>query len=188
MNAPKIISIGEVLWDMFPDSERFGGAPANFACHVALAGGDVAMLSAVGDDSYGHEAVKILDGYEIDTRLMQVDPSASTGTVGVVLDHGGKPSYTITENTAWDSIRWSDEFDERIRQSDAVYFGTLAQRSEISRKTIRHCVGVARDHQGSVHRRHREELAVARLHLLVVAIGVAEVAQGLDQGASRSGG
>ena len=63
MHAPKIISIGEVLWDLFPDGERFGGAPANFACHTAIGGGDVVMLSAVGDDIHGKRAVKVLQDY-----------------------------------------------------------------------------------------------------------------------------
>ena len=56
----RILSCGEVLWDLFPDGPRFGGAPANFACHAALLGGSVTMLSAVGDDARGREAVEIL--------------------------------------------------------------------------------------------------------------------------------
>jgi sugar/nucleoside kinase (ribokinase family) len=51
MKRPTIISLGEVLWDLFPDGERFGGAPANFACHVAILGADLSMVSAVGDDA-----------------------------------------------------------------------------------------------------------------------------------------
>ncbi len=65
MNRPAIISFGEVHWDLFPEGARFGGAPANFACHAALLGGDVTMVSAVGDDARGHEAIRILGTYGI---------------------------------------------------------------------------------------------------------------------------
>ena len=53
MKLPQVISLGEVLWDLFPDGERFGGAPANFACHAAILGADVLMISAIGDDRHG---------------------------------------------------------------------------------------------------------------------------------------
>ncbi|MCX7348308.1 MAG: hypothetical protein NTZ54_01880 [Alphaproteobacteria bacterium] len=31
----QIVGLGEILWDVFPDGARFGGAPANFACSAA---------------------------------------------------------------------------------------------------------------------------------------------------------
>lgn len=145
MDSAVIVSIGEVLWDLFPDCQRFGGAPANFACHATIHGADVSMLSAVGDDRRGSEAIDILRGYGIDTGLMQVIPDASTGTVGVALDSAGKPSFTIHEDSAWDRIRWTDQIEVRVKEADAVYFGTLGQRSSTSRSTIRRCVEVARD-------------------------------------------
>ena len=145
MKAPRIISIGEVLWDVFPDRERFGGAPANFACHAAIGGGDVMILSAVGDDPHGQQAIKILEGYGIDTRLIQVAGGFATGTVEVALDSNGKPTYTITDNAAWDSVGWQDELADCIGEADVVYFGTLAQRAEPSCGTIRRCLSVARD-------------------------------------------
>ena len=74
MFRPKIISIGEVLWDLFPDGERFGGAPANFACHAALQGAEVAMISAVGNDKRRHDAIEILAEYGIDVSLVQGNP------------------------------------------------------------------------------------------------------------------
>ncbi|MDE0769698.1 MAG: PfkB family carbohydrate kinase [Opitutaceae bacterium] len=62
MGHPVVISLGEVLWDLFPDGARFGGAPANFACHAAALGARVSMTSAVGDDLQGREAIDILRG------------------------------------------------------------------------------------------------------------------------------
>ena len=63
MKKPRIISFGEVLWDLFPDGGRFGGAPANFACHAALQGAEVTICTAVGDDSYGDDAITIPVSY-----------------------------------------------------------------------------------------------------------------------------
>jgi len=145
MNRPAIISLGEVLWDLFPDGERFGGAPANFACHAAILGADVSIVSAVGDDRHGREALNTLKGYGIDVSLMQTVLDAPTGTVGVVLDVAGKPTFSIHEGSAWDGIVWSNEYSSRVKNADAVYFGTLGQRSEVSRSTIRRCVKAARE-------------------------------------------
>ena len=145
MNRPKIISLGEVLWDLFPDGERFGGAPANFACHASIRGADVSMVSAVGEDRHGREAVDILRRYGIDVGLLQVIPGALTGTVGVALDDAGKPTFTIHEDSAWDRIAWNNALETRVAAADAVYFGTLGQRSDVSRSTIRRCVETARD-------------------------------------------
>jgi len=144
IKRPKIISLGEVLWDLFPDGERFGGAPANFACHAAILGADVSMVSAVGEDWHGNEAKNILRGYGIDVRLLQFIPGARTGTVGVALDDAGKPTFTIHEDSAWDQIAWNNELESRVAAADAIYFGTLGQRSEVARSTIRRCVESAR--------------------------------------------
>ncbi len=145
MESPIIVSLGEVLWDLFPEGERFGGAPANFACHAAILGANVSMVSAVGGDRHGCEALDILRDYGIDVSLMQTVSDAATGTVGVALDSAGKPNFTIHENSAWDRIKWSDEIEARVKETDAVYFGTLGQRSEVSRRTIRRCIDAARD-------------------------------------------
>jgi fructokinase len=145
LNHSKIVSIGEVLWDLFPNGAQFGGAPANFACHAAIQGAQVSMLSAVGDDPRGHEAVSILQACGIDTSLVQVIPRAATGTVGVTLDSAGKPTFAIHENSAWDQIHWTTEIATRISEADAVYFGTLGQRSLTSRATIRRAVQLARE-------------------------------------------
>ena len=111
MKKPEIISIVEVLWDLCPEGERFGGAPANFACHAAILGANVSMVSAVGDDRHGREACDILQGFGIDVSLMQTIPEVPTGTVGVVLDVAGKPTFTIHEPSAWDRLAWNNAGD-----------------------------------------------------------------------------
>lgn len=131
------MSLGEVLWDLFPDGEQFGGAPANFACHAAILGGDVSMVSAVGDDPRGHSSIDILQSYGVDVSLIQTCPAAATGTVGIKLDEKGKPAFTIHEHSAWDQLAWNGDLGTQLLKADAVYFGTLGQRSHVSRATIR---------------------------------------------------
>lgn len=145
MRAARIISLGEVLWDLFPDAARFGGAPANFAGHAALLGADVAFISAVGDDDYGQKAISILRGFGVDINRLQVIPNSRTGTVSVVLDQDGNASYTIHEGSAWDRIEWNQDVECRLTDADAVYFGTLGQRSELSRNTIRRYLRAAQE-------------------------------------------
>ena len=143
-SRPSIVSLGEVLWDLFPNGEQFGGAPANFACHAAIAGANVMMVSAVGRDPHGRRASQILESYGVDTsRLQFVDKP--TGTVGVELDSRGKPSFTIHEDAAWDYLRREEPLEESIRRVDLLYFGTLGQRCSESRRTIQHCLDSARN-------------------------------------------
>ncbi|MFN3189296.1 MAG: carbohydrate kinase family protein [Aureliella sp.] len=145
MNKLKIISLGEVLWDLYPDGELFGGAPANFACHAALQGADVEMVSAVGNDDRGRLAITVLRDYGIDVSRVQRIPNVPTGTVGVELDAEGKPTYVIHPETAWDALEWDSEMVEAIHAADAVCFGTLGQRSDPSRRTIRRAIMSAAD-------------------------------------------
>ena len=141
--SKSIVSIGEALWDLFPDGARFGGAPANFACHAALLGSHVTMLSAVGKDAFGDEALGILRGMGVDISLVQRHESVSTGTVGVDVDKSGKPSFVIHADAAWDRLRWTPEFEAVVAEADAIYFGTLGQRSPESRKAITQTLQIA---------------------------------------------
>ncbi|MEI7731880.1 MAG: carbohydrate kinase [Verrucomicrobiota bacterium] len=142
----KILSLGEVLWDLFPEGPRFGGAPANFACHAALLGGDVSLLSAVGEDARGRDALAILQRFGMDTSLIQRIADVPTGAVGVTLDAAGKPTFKIHAGSAWDQLAWTPNLEARIANADALYFGTLGQRGERSRATIRRALTLAQSH------------------------------------------
>ena len=130
----KGVGIGEILWDMLPQGKQLGGAPANFAYHVCRLGGNGWAVSAISDDPLGNEINEILSTKNLHTALAEV--SAPTGTVQVTLDAAGVPSYDITENVAWDMIPFTPALEEMAKETEAVCFGTLAQRSEISRNTI----------------------------------------------------
>ena len=137
MNRPRILCIGEVLWDLFPDGPRFGGATANFACHAAALGGNVVFITAVGDDDLGCQAIDVLQSYGVDSSLIQRISNAPTGSVAVSVNVAGKPTFTIHTNSAWDQIAWSPEFEERLPNADAFYFGTLGQRGAVTRATTK---------------------------------------------------
>lgn len=139
MNPPFILSLGEVLWDLFPEGPRFGGAPANFACQLALLECEVGMVSAVGKDARGASGVALLECVGVRTGLIQHLPDFPTGTVGVQVDAQGQAVFDIHAGAAWDHLEWSPALEARVAKlgaGDAIYFGTLALRSALSRSTI----------------------------------------------------
>lgn len=129
-----VTGIGEILWDMLPEGKKLGGAPANFSYHVSQFGFRSHVVSAVGKDSYGDEIAEILSSRNIGSFLQRND--FPTGTVQVSLDHAGIPAYDIRRNVAWDNIVFTEELAELARNTDAVCFGSLAQRNPVSRQTI----------------------------------------------------
>lgn len=129
-----IVGMGEALWDCLPEGRKIGGAPANFAYHAGQFGFDSLAVSAIGDDDLGREIVEKFTQNNLNFRLETVD--YPTGTVQVTLDEKGIPCYEIMENVAWDNIPYSQELEEIAQNCRAVCFGSLAQRSEVSRSTI----------------------------------------------------
>jgi fructokinase len=131
-----VVGIGEILWDVFPDGARFGGAPANFACHAAALNGSASIVSCVGQDRLGEQALAALAEHKVTTDHVVRLKAWPTGTVTVEVDSQGKPSYRFGLDDAWDHLTWSDELAQLARQTQAVCFGTLGQRSAASRETI----------------------------------------------------
>jgi fructokinase len=137
---PIIVGLGEVLWDVYPDAAHFGGAPANFACHAAGLGAESWMVSAVGTDELGDRALAALREHGVHCTHLVRDPHHATGTVLVHLDAAGVASYEFAADTAWDHLSWTDDLAALAARCDAVCFGTLGQRSPVSRETIRRFV------------------------------------------------
>lgn len=143
-NSYRIAGIGEVLWDVFPEGEEFGGAPANFSCHASGLGAEVCMVSSVGADERGARALAFLGRQGVDVEhVAQVD-GRPTGVVQVSLSAEGKPTYEIVQPVAWDQIPWTDGMAGVAGKLDAVCFGTLGQRSPVSRETIQRFVAATR--------------------------------------------
>ena len=136
MPNSEILCVGEVLWDALPAGLFLGGSPFNVACHLRAAGCPVAMVSRVGADLLGEEALRRLTRYGVGTDLVQVDPSLPTGFVRVTIDGAGNPEYEIVEPAAWDAVAPSDALLRRAADARAIVFGSLAQRSATTRGTI----------------------------------------------------
>lgn len=132
-----LVGLGEILWDMLPGGKQLGGAPANFAYHAQALGGQGVVVSCIGNDELGKEILSSLDELQLQRQYVSVDNSHPTGTVTVKLDEDGKPDYIIHENVAWDFIPFNSSLSVLAAQTAAVCFGSLCQRSPVSRKTIR---------------------------------------------------
>ena len=129
-----IVGMGEALWDVLPEGKKIGGAPANFAYHVSQFGFDSRVVSAIGDDKLGNEILENFDSKKLNYLIEKVP--YPTGTVQVELDPNGVPMYDIKEGVAWDNIPFTPALEELARNTRSVCFGSLAQRSVVSRETI----------------------------------------------------
>jgi fructokinase len=136
MTRSEILCVGEVLWDSLPAGLFLGGAPFNVAGHLHALGVPVAMVSRVGRDRLGSEALQRLARNGIATDLVQTDPGIPTGFVSVTVDADGIPAYDIVEPAAWDHIELRDGVLDRAERAAAIVFGCLAQRNVASRATI----------------------------------------------------
>lgn len=142
----KIIGMGEALWDMLPDGKKIGGAPANFAYHMSQLGFDSCVVSAIGNDASGDEIVEVFRAKSLDHQLERV--GFSTGMVLVTLDAEGVPCYEIKEGVAWDNIPFTQTLQDLALATRAVCFGSLAQRSAVSRETINRFLDAMPDGEG----------------------------------------
>ena len=140
----RLLGAGELLWDLLPGNPQMGGAPANFACTTAALGADAAVISRVGNDPRGSGLLDRLKSLGVSTAWVQTDPDAPTGTVDVDVGERGQPRFRIHEGVAWDRLEPTDVAMSAARNADAVCFGTLAQRAEPSRSTIRALLGAVR--------------------------------------------
>ena len=139
----KVVGLGEVLWDLFPGRACMGGAPANFAYITTLMGDQGIVASRVGEDSRGIEALRQLEELGVNIDHVQTDREHTTGTVNVHVDGNGQPRFEIAQPVAWDHLQWTLDWQYLAETADAVCFGSLAQRSAVSRETIRRFVKAA---------------------------------------------
>ena len=127
---PKILVFGEVLFDLFDDKAQIGGAPFNFAAHFASLGGEADLVSAVGGDDLGKTALAEMKKRGIGDRYVGVN-GYKTGYCQVTIKND-VPSYDLKQGVAYDYI----EAPKITGKYDALYFGTLSQRGEGSRKAL----------------------------------------------------
>jgi fructokinase len=133
---PRVICFGEVLWDSLPAGLFLGGAPLNVAAHLALLGADPAIVSCVGTDYLGDEAIRRARDMGVDTRFVALDTELPTGTVAARLDARGNATYSFGERVAWDQIPTAAGLEEAVAGAQALVFGTLALRKPANRELL----------------------------------------------------
>ena len=121
-----VLAFGEVLWDVYPDKKTIGGAPLNFAAHLARHGNSVSLLSAIGNDDEGASAVEIMQQWGISVNLVVTLNEKTTGKCLVTLDSNAIPSYNLLRDVAYDYI----DCKSSLGAFDVLYFGTLSLRSK----------------------------------------------------------
>lgn len=141
LKKPQVIGIGEVVFDIMPDSRKLGGAPADFLHYAVKHGAEGKLISAIGADDLGREVISELDKFEI-TPVLAITPYP-TGRVLIFNTPSGGHTAHILENAAWDYIPFSETAEQSICAADAVYFGTLAMRKAYSRSTILELIDAA---------------------------------------------
>src|SRR5437899_1424704 len=109
-----IVVLGEVLWDVFPESMRLGGAPLNFAVHASRMGFQSLLLSAVGDDDLGRRAEAAVKNWGLDTSMLQTTARWQTGTASVRVDISGHPAFQIPRPAAYDAAELTEEGIRRL--------------------------------------------------------------------------
>jgi fructokinase len=133
----RITAIGEILFDVYPTTKNLGGAPLNFLYHVNKITGEGNIISRVGCDVLGKNALGFLDKNNISTNYVQLDHLHPTGIATVLFDGNKQPLFLIDNERAYDYIEPTPELVDVVqRETDCFYFGTLAQRNVVSRKTI----------------------------------------------------
>jgi fructokinase len=127
----KILSLGEILWDILPQSEHLGGAPYNFALHAHNLGHQVCFVSAVGNDRRGQLALDQMKAANLTTRFVSSSSDYPTGTVAVSFSSSGGPQYQIRRPVAYDfpSLGPADIDALLTPPPQWVYYGTLQQMS-----------------------------------------------------------
>jgi fructokinase len=139
----RIGAVGDLIWDLFPQGKRLGGAAVNFACIASRLGNQVDLLSAVGNDDLGVEARSELRKARIPEDQLQVSDRYPTGTADVQLNASGDAGFNLHAPVAWDNLLWTDEWRSAVSRLDAIYFGSLCRRDQRSNTTIHQMIEYA---------------------------------------------
>jgi len=130
----RILSYGEILWDIFGSEKEIGGAPFNFAAHMTKLGAECYIYSAVGNDELGRQALKKVKELGVNNKYISISEK-STGFCDISLIDN-RPTYQLTNEVAYDYIPYM-KTDGKF---DALYFGSLVQRNEYSSYTLKQLI------------------------------------------------
>ena len=136
-----VTAIGEIIFDIYPGYKTPGGAPLNFIYHINKLMGNGSFISRVGNDIEGNEVIRFLEKSGLPISNIQIDDKHETGAALANLDQNKIPHWEIPSGRAYDFIESPPDPDKIIKNSSCLYFGSLAQRMEISRETIQSFFG-----------------------------------------------
>ena len=132
----KAVAYGEVLWDVFANEKKIGGAPLNVALRMKTLGCDVAMISCVGNDEDGKAIIDQVKSLGLETNAIMQTENFATGLVNVTLNERGSASYEISYPSAWDKIVLNDFAKKVAADADVLIYGSLVCRDEVSRQSL----------------------------------------------------
>ena len=124
----RIVSFGEVLFDMIDNEPHLGGAPLNFAWYASQMGAAVTFLSTIGNDMLGDRALNTILNSKIEPVITRSE--LPTGVANVSPDG----SFTIARGKAWENISVPNSIGP---EAQLLYFGSLAQVSEKNRSSLK---------------------------------------------------
>jgi len=134
-----VVGLGELLWDLFPDGERLGGAPANVAYHASVLGDHGVVATRVGQDARGDRALTILGDHRVDVSVVQRDAERPTGVARIMPG----PRFEIDPDTAWTAPDWTADWEALVSRSRVVCFGALFCAQPAGRRVVEQAAGVA---------------------------------------------
>lgn len=176
----RIVSVGEVLWDVFGETEYLGGAPLNFSVNLQRLGNSAILLTAVGSDPRGIRAIEQMRALGLTTDFVQTVPELHTGAATVITDSSGDASFIIERPAAFDRVHANGDIIERLNtfRPDWIYFGTLAQtddhNEELLLQLIRNCGIVNRFYDMNLRTGHWELALVQRLSRIATVLKLNE--------------
>lgn len=133
----KVLGFGEIIWDIYPEKQTIGGAMFNFCAHMAHLGDETYLISAVGRDGFGFDAIKELARHGVSSAFLQKNRH-ETGKCMVTLDEKKVPRFDVLPDVAYDHIRCDPEILKKIKKlaPDLFAFNTLIQRAPDSRAAL----------------------------------------------------
>ncbi|MEN2401828.1 carbohydrate kinase [Flavobacterium sp. MC2016-06] len=135
-NILKVVSYGEVLWDVFKNEKKIGGAPLNVALRMKSLGCQAGMISCVGNDLDGKAILENIENLGLKTDSIIKSEEYATGLVQVTLDNNGSASYEIKYPSAWDKIVLNDAARKIVSEADVLIYGSLVCRDSVSRLAL----------------------------------------------------
>jgi len=139
----RVVSFGEILWDKLPSGKEPGGAPLNFAYRLNSFQNSLSIISKVGDDLLGKELIEFLKKNKLDTEHIQISKIHKTGEVNVSIDKKGIADYNILNPVAWDDINYNTKIEKLVKNCSIFVFGSLINRNETSRDTLKELLKIA---------------------------------------------